>query len=426
MNRYRCHRVLSETLCIIRLQKIYYLTAEKFNLAYMKKISLILLLTILCSGRLLHSQAGKDTTVYLLTCAPGIDTYSIYGHSALRVVIPKSNIDIVYNWGVFDFATPNFAWKFAKGKLNYILGAYPYERFMQTYFYEQRSVYSQVVNLESEEKRILLSLIERNLLPEFRSYRYDFFYDDCSTRIRDLIERVVGSKLIYPPDETNKLPSFRELVGDYQKNYAWLKMGVDLIMGTPGDAKASFRERMFLPLHLQKNLSQAVINRDRKMVPLLSSAETLLSFEPRIIKTKFWVTPIFIFSLLFIIIVLLSALYYKRKIIKIMDIILFTAFSILAILMIFFNFFTDHQQMRWNLNITWFNPAIIICLMLLFFGKSGKVWFSVVFFLSVIFLPIVLIFPYAFNFSFVPVTLILALRSSARAGFKWNPLTLEE
>ena len=128
------------------------------------KIIIFFILTIFSSP--LYSQSGSDTTVYLLTCSPGTATYSIYGHSAFRVVIAQTNTDQVFNWGVFDFNTPNFAWKFAKGKLNYSLGVYPYDRFIREYFIENRSVISQKINFEPAEKRKLLELIQINLLPK--------------------------------------------------------------------------------------------------------------------------------------------------------------------------------------------------------------------------------------------------------------------
>jgi hypothetical protein len=392
----------------------------------MKKAFMIILIFLAVFGRGVYSQVSQDTTIYLLTCSPGTATYSIYGHSALRVVIPDINADQVFNWGVFDFSTPNFVWKFAKGKLNYILGVYPYEIFLNEYFVDKRSVFSQTINLDASEKRILLGLIQTNLLPENRLYKYDFFYDDCSTRIRDLIEKAVGTKLSYPPDENKRMPSFRDLVGEYQNSYPWLKMGVDLIMGTPGEVKASFRDRMFLPLYLQKNLSLAVVNRDHKLIPLLSSSETILEFPEPVMKNRFYATPIFLFMFLFIIIVILSAIYRNRTFINVLDLSLFGLFSLIAVLMIFFNFFTDHQQMKLNLNLIWFNPAIIISLFCLIFKKKGEIWFRIVFFLSIIFLPLTIIIPSAINISFVPVILILALRSSVRSNFRWNPLSVNE
>ena len=164
-------------------------------------------------------------------------------------------------------------------------------------------------------------------------------------------------------------------------------------MGTPGEVKASFRDRMFLPLDLQKNLTQAVVNRDRKMIPLLSRTETVLEFDPPVVKSRFYTTPIFIFMLLFIIIVFLSAVYIRGRLINILDLVLFSVFSLLSVLMIFFNFFTDHQQMKLNINIIWFNPFIIICLFCLIFRGPEKYGSGLSFFLSVIYLPLILIFP---------------------------------
>jgi hypothetical protein len=392
----------------------------------MKKTVFTLAYFLLNGLTFLYSQITPDAEFYLLTISPGTETYSIYGHSALRVEMPLIKFDRVYNWGVFDFSTKNFTWKFAKGRLNYILDDTTYKNFLQGYFEENRSVYSQKINLDFDEKERLFALINENLKPENIAYRYDFFYDDCSTRIRDLIEKAVGDKIFYPPDQKKDIPTFREKTGEYQKAYPWLNMGIDLIMGTPGEKKASFRDRMFLPLDLQKNLSKTLISRDGKMIPLLQSPESVLEFNPPVINNPFYSTPVFVFMILFIGLVFISAFYRRGNIIKIADIIIFSVFSILAVLMIFFNFFTNHQQMRLNLNIIWFNPLIIICLFCLFLGKTCTIWFRITFYLSVIFLPLIIIFPQALNSSFVPVILILALRSSARGNFAWNPLSIDQ
>jgi hypothetical protein len=390
----------------------------------MKKIFLIPLILLFFGLKPVLSQSSNDTTIYLITCAPGTATYSVWGHSALRVVMPGTGADIVYNWGVFDFSTPNFAWKFAKGRLNYMLGAYSWNSFLQDYMMENRSVWAQEVNLEPVEKLRLMLLINENMKPENRFYRYDFFYDDCSTRIRDLIEKILGSKLIYPPDEMKNAPTFREKISEYTRNYAWLRMGIDFLMGTPGERKTTFREEMFLPDDLKDNLSQAVINRDRKMIPLLQNAETVLEFPAPQPANPFYTGPMFIFTLVFVIVTVLSVVFKKSVWLNYLDIALFLFFSILAILMIFFGFFTDHDQMRMNLNILWFNPFIILCLASLVWGREGLAWFRVVFFLSILIVPVMLIAPGIINTSFVPVVFILMVRSSARAGFEWNPLSI--
>lgn len=392
----------------------------------MKKKFIISLLLGLIYLPGVFSQQAKDTIVYLLTCGPGTETYSIYGHSALRVVIPEKNSDIVYNWGVFDFSTPNFAWKFAKGRLDYLLDSDPLERFVQGYIYEKRFVQSQELNITSKETAHLLSFINENLKPENRSYRYDFFYDDCSTRIRDLLEKAIGAKLLYPPVETEKPPTFREMVGKYQAPYLWLQFGINLIMGSPGDKKALYRDRMFLPLDLKKELSQAVVNRDGKMIPLLKNPETIIDFEIPVVKKNFLISPVVVFTLLLLIILIISARIKSLKANNIFDVIVFFVFSVLAVLMIFFNFFTDHQQMKLNLNILWLNPFILIALLSIFLNIGKTIWFRLVFYISAIFLVIHFILPQSFDLSFIPLVLILLVRSSVRGGFEWNPITIEK
>jgi hypothetical protein len=389
----------------------------------MKKLILILVATFLAGYSHLNAQTSQGVSVYLITCGPGTATYSIYGHSALRIAIPERNTDLVYNWGVFDFATPNFAWKFAKGRLDYKLGVVSFDRFQQEYFLEQRWIKSQKINLEPDEINILFGLISDNLKPENLTYRYDFFYDDCSTRIRDLLEKSIGNKLTYPPEPRKDIPTFRDMVGKYQRPFPWLKLGVDLIMGTPGEKKASFRDKMFLPLDMQEGLSAALINRNSRLIPLLQNPEMVLDFETPVVKQSILTSPIFIFSFLFILVIIFSALNRNKIAAKAVDIVIFSIFSLLALLMIFFNFFTDHQQMRWNINIIWLSPFVLLCLAAVILNREWYTWFRIVFILCVISFIIQLIIPGAFNQAFIPLLLILMFRSAARAGLSWNPLS---
>jgi hypothetical protein len=389
-----------------------------------KTLLLILFITMVPVSKLL-SQPANDTLAYLITCGPGTETYSIYGHSAIRIVIPAQSFDAVYNWGVFDFAVKNFAWKFAKGRLDYMVIAQSPDSFLGEYVYEQRWVNSQRINLEPKEIRTLIELINENIKPENAKYRYDFFYDDCSTRIRDLIEKSVGSKLRYPPAETGKIPTFRDMVARYQSPYPWYKFGVDLIMGSTSDKKAGFRDRMFLPIDLKDELSETLVNRSGRMIPLLQNPIVLVDFKSPSVKPNFFLAPPFIFTLVIALVLILAALTKSRKIIRILDIIIYSVFSVLSILMIFFNFFTDHQQMRMNLNIIWLNPFVIACLVALILNKTGTIWFKIVFYISAVFLLIHYILPQDFNFAFSLLTIILLIRSSVRCGFEWNPLNLK-
>jgi len=369
------------------------------------------------------SQEQPRAEVYLITCGPGSEIYSMYGHSALRVVIPEEESDLVYNWGVFDFNTPNFAWKFAKGKLNYMLGVYPYDRFLKDYFSEERWVISQKFNLDSASIERLFQLLAENLKPENVKYKYNFYYDDCSSRIRDIIEKAVGDDLLYPPDEKKEQHTFRYLTGEYEKKYPWIKLGIDVLIGSPGDKKATFRDRMFLPDHLKNGLSELIIRREGKMIPLLADPETVLDFDQPVAKNKILTSPLFVISLLLIIVIILTGLLRRKAANNIMDIFLFTIFSFLAIMLIFANFITAHHELKWNLNILWLNPFIIVCLISLIMKRNWYKWFRVVFYSEVIFLALMVFLPQHFNNAFIPMIFMLLLRSSIRADFKWNPFT---
>ena len=392
----------------------------------MKKIYLITTLALLFFCRPACAQNGNDTIVYLLTCNPGTEIHTIYGHSALRIVDNYSGSDMVYHWGVFDFSTPNFAWKFAKGRLDYMVGGWTINGFLLAYFYEEIGVKSQRINLEPESVRKLLELIKENLKPENVKYKYDFFYDNCATRIRDILEKATDGKIEYPYDVTPDALTLRDMINEYQKPYLWLNFGINLAVGSPSDKKASFRERMFLPLELQKCLSETMIFTDGRIVPLLQNPTTLLDYDMPVVKSSKLFAPETILALFLILLIVFIPFIRKKALINSVDIFIFFVFSVLACFMLFFNFFTDHQATKMNLNIIWLNPFIIFCLISLIINKSSAIWFRLVFYLSILFMVTSLILPQDFAAAVIPACLILALRSSARSAFAWNPFTIND
>jgi hypothetical protein len=389
----------------------------------MKKYFYIFLIILNTSTSMLLSQEVKIPEVYLITCNPGVETYSHYGHSALRIKIPDTNSDFIYNWGVFDFSSPNFAWKFAKGRLEYMLVEETFKQFITGYISEKRSVYQQKANLEPNEINTLISLIAENLKPENVKYRYDFFYDDCSTRIRDLFEKSVGNKLLYPPVESKILPTFRDKVGEYNIHYPWLKLGIDLIMGISADKKVSLRDQMFLPFDLQKGLSQTIVRRGDKMIPLLQNPVSVFESDPVQYNQSVLNSPLIVTGFFLVLLIILTAMNQRSGINKAVDIILFALFSGLAMLMVFFNFFTDHLQMKWNLNIIWLNPFLILCLISVITERNWKIWFKISFYLAVLYLLPLIFLPHIYNNGLIPLALIIILRTSVRAGFSWNPFS---
>jgi hypothetical protein len=181
---------------------------------------------------------------------------------------------------------------------------------------------------------------------------------------------------------------------------------------------------MFLPIDLKNELSETFVIRAGKMIPLLQNPVILLDFKDPSVKPNFFLAPPFVFTLVIALVLILAARIKSRKIIRIMDIIIYSVFSVLSILMIFFNFFTDHLQMKWNLNIIWLNPFIIACLVALILNRAGTIWFKIVFFISAGFLIIHYILPQDFNIAFTLLTIIVLIRSSVRCEFEWNPLNL--
>jgi hypothetical protein len=285
-------------------------------------------------------------------------------------------------------------------------------------------VLSQKINLEPREKRIILELVNENLRPENVKYRYDFFYDDCSTRIRDLLEKSIGSALKYPPESDEK-PTFRDLIGEYQKYYPWQQFGIDLLIGSNAEKKADLRDKMFLPDYLMSGLSSAEVSRNGENVPLLNKAETLLDFDPPVTERNFYTSPFFVFSMLLLLIAFLSLQFKSKQKNNMIDFILFMVFAILAVMMVFFNFFTDHEQLRANFNILWLNPFMIILFISILTGKGEKLWSRVIFFITLVFLLTHLLIPQAFNIGIYPLLLIIILRTMARSGFSWSPVRIE-
>jgi hypothetical protein len=196
-------------------------------------------------------------------------------------------------------------------------------------------------------------------------------------------------------------------------------------MGSTADKKSVFRDRMFLPIDLKNGLSETLVIRSGKMIPLLQNPDVLVDFRAPVIRQNFFTAPPFVFTLVITLVLVLASLIKSRKIIRFIDIAIYSVFSVLSVLMIFFNFFTDHLQMKWNLNIIWLNPFILFCLIMLILNKPGIIWFRIVFIFSAAFLVLQYILPQDFNIAFSLLTIILLVRSSVRCEYEWNPLTLK-
>ena len=217
--------------------------------------------------------------ISLLTCASGEEIYSLFGHTAIRYENYTRSIDAVFNYGIFNFNAPNFILRFALGETDYQLGVTDYERFAAEYYYLERDVWQQELNLTVQEKEKLIMLLEENYRPENRIYRYNFFYDNCATRPRDLIEKSIDGTLQYAGDmtDTDSGISFRDLLHKYSKGHPWSRFGMDLCMGSQADRTINRRLMMFVPFYVQEYFNQArIVNKEGETRPLVLNEEKII------------------------------------------------------------------------------------------------------------------------------------------------------
>jgi len=226
----------------------------------MIKKGLLILISFLFFSNL--SSANNSLRISLITCSGGSELYSTFGHSALRVIDSSKNQDIVFNFGLFDFNTPNFYLKFMQGKLNYMLGVQYTQDFIEAYKFDKRSVVEQVLNLTEEQEVIIVERLLYLYQPQFRNYLYSFLFKNCTTELRDLIYD--GLNIDKVPLEIDKVPlekkigkTHRELIDLYVGNMKWTKLGINLLLGSSLDRDITIYESMFLPDNLFDVLGKA-------------------------------------------------------------------------------------------------------------------------------------------------------------------------
>ena len=201
---------------------------------------------------------GDSVSISLLTCAPGTQVYSLYGHTAIRYTDYKNNIDVAINYGLFSFKKSFFVLRFIFGLTDYEMGIMPFNAFYEEYMSECRSVEQQELNLTAAEKKAIVAAINTNYLPENRVYRYNYFYDNCTTRARDILVSHINGKVCYSASDC-LYPSFRQLIHSFNEDSPWARFGNDLLLGVKADCKTTFSDYQFLPYNLYKSFSNAKV-----------------------------------------------------------------------------------------------------------------------------------------------------------------------
>ena len=294
----------------------------------------------------------ESPIISLLTCSPGSELYSAWGHSALRVRYPELGADMIFNFGLFDFNTPNFYVKFVRGKLQYVLGIQELREFVASYEWEGRSIVEQKLNLTSEQKDSIISRLQYLYKPENRYYYYSFLYKNCTTELRDLIFTYTNTSeelLNQEADET-----FRDLLNIYTKS--WARFGINIMLGSTLDRKVNRFERMFLPDYLMTGASETVTAEGN----LVGREETMLGL-PQASDAKIGIGDIVrpeVIASLMLILVLLS-LYFK-KMEPCVRRGIFAFFGLAGLFILIVTTITEHTELYWNYNMLWLNPLFLI------------------------------------------------------------------
>ena len=294
--------------------------------------------------------------VSLLTCAPHEEVYSLYGHTALRWHDLHTGDDLAFNWGIFNFKKPFFVARFVFGLTDYELGITPFEPFAAYYRRWGAMVTEQVLNLSSVEKSRLQKLLADNYLPENRVYRYNYFYDNCSTRPRDIIERCLDGKVEYAQRQDYE-PTFRQMIREKTKRHEWATEGNDLLLGVRADLKTSREEQEFLPENLLYDFDRAQIRgNDGTVRPLVVNRRMAVQPGVQVIERDFVMSPVEVGAALLIVSLLVFAVEWKRRhIFIIWDAVLMTLTG-LAGCVLFVMLFSQHPCTTTNMQVLLLNP----------------------------------------------------------------------
>lgn len=321
-----------------------------------RKILTLFFFILFLSGYSQNVQLSDNAKVSIITIGIASPSYALYGHTGIRFKDNASNLDIVFNYGAFDFDTPNFMLRFVKGDLQYFVTSNTYAEFEYTYRYENRSIYEQELDLPIDKTRALFANINNSLNSDERFYTYKFIDKNCTTMVIDKVNEVLGSKVIdfeKPQEQT-----YRSVLFPYTNNQFFQQLGINIIFGTKVDEKAT---KLFLPLDLMEELKTIQYNGK----PLVK--ETTTVFEAQ--KEK---APFNFFDSIYILIVMLGiiVLVNNRKL-------TFAYFMVLGLLGMFFSgigLYSWHEEVLWNYNVLLFNPFYL--LLIYFFTKKNVAKFK--------------------------------------------------
>ena len=301
--------------------------------------------------------AMDSVEISLLTCQPHDEVYSLYGHTAIRYhdFHKKGKVDAAFNYGVFNFHAPHFVARFVFGLTDYELGAFPYHLFQAEYRHFGSMVTEQVLNLTAQEKYQLRQALSENLRPENCVYRYNYFYNNCTTKARDIIERCINGKVEYAERE-DYTPTYREMIHEMTQRNPWSRFGNDLLLGIKADQPTILRQQEFLPQNLMYDFDRARINDNGTRRPLVKERRVSVPPGVQMHESGFPLSPLICFSILLVIGIIIFLIEWKIQCIFIVwDVLLMLATGIIGIVLTLM-LFSQHPTVSLNLQIILFNP----------------------------------------------------------------------
>ena len=325
-------------------------------------------------GNFLFSQAPQLTEsskVSLLTCATGDELYSAFGHTAFRVQDSALGIDVVYNYGTFDFNRPNFYLNFTKGKMIYSLSRRSFEAFLYEYELEKRWVKEQILDLSLDQRNQLLAFFEENYLPQNRDYLYDPLLNNCSSITGDILLEQFGDAIVFKDSHIEKQYTFRQLVRQFMDVNTWSMFGIDLAFGSPVDRKATVQEHMFLPYYTMEQLRYTTLNGK----PLVKRERTILDYSEHSQKSFFPLSPLFWFLMLLAFTAIITYFDCKHKArSRWLDFSLLFITGLAGTFLFLLWVAADHTSTPYNYNILWAFPINTIAAFAFVFQDRVPLW----------------------------------------------------
>lgn len=341
------------------------------------------------------------------------EVYSAFGHSAFRVYDPVRKIDDFYNYGVFDFDQPNFYLNFARGHLNYKLGVDPYPLYRDYYIRHNRYVHEQILNLDSVRKQAVFDYLYWNAQPENAYYFYDYFYNNCASKLRDIIKNKLGKDVAFDSTYITTDYTIRQLTDLYLVYQPWGDLGIDICLGLPMDKHASAYEYMFLPDYIESSFDHAVVQVNGTTAPLVKQKVSVYESTPEEPPVTFF-HPWFVFSLFVVLTAMITWMnYVKRNTSRVFDTILFGTVGLVGILLTILWLATDHRAAARNMNLLWAMPLHVFILP--FYWRKARfvpTYFKGIAILNVATLLLWPLLPQQLNVFLIPIIIALTVRAA--------------